>query len=595
MKEPISSSDMPRPNQKKRSVTVGMESRKASRTRRRLKAGVVKRLSLATIFALFLLLCSSMVSLLPESVQNGSFIHFLKIHEANAATCTVTTTDDTGAGSLRGCIAASNGTPNTTIHFNITTAANENDGLGNSWWRITVVSPLPSITANNTVIDGRTQPGNTNSKGTEIAIYGGSAPNGTYGLPITDAGGVTIGSLVINGFRSDFSSGGTGVLIMGAGAATNKVQGNYIGTDATGTSAVGNYDGVIISNAGAGNTIGGTAAGAGNLISGNGHEGLWLSNTPGTLIQGNYIGATAGGKGTIPNGIDGIRLQNAPGTTIGGTEAGARNVIPGNRYMASCRNAPSLMLNSSINEEPVELLGSVAAFTLLVNATMQDLPSGDIRIQGNAIDEIIEVKGGKLDRPLEFQVEVNSPEMVTSWALSITDLNGNTLRTIQGTGSPSPTLLWDGRTEQNTALKGGEVYQYRLEVHYRDGSHVTSPIRLFGLARTSAVSIVLGRGAFLPNTAELSGKSKQILNEAAAILRKYPKEHIVIEGHPDSIGSESLSRELAQKRSESTASYFINEEKIPAERIIVRWFNMASSIAVTNTAKMEQSDGRVEI
>lgn len=454
-----------------------------------MKGRVVNQVPLTSIFALFFLLCSGIVSLLPESVQSSLLINFLKIHEADAATCSVTNTNDTGAGSLRDCITTANGTPGTTINFNIATAANANDGPGNSWWRITVVSLLPAITANNTVIDGTTQPGNTNSKGPEIEIYGGSAPNSTSGLTINNASGVTIKGLVVNGFKSGVSSGGTGILITGASAANNKVQGNYIGTDATGTSAVGNYDGVIISNAGTGNTIGGTAAGAGNVISGNWHEGLWVHNTSGAVIQGNYIGVNSVGNVAIPNGIDGIRLQYAPGTTIGGADAGARNVIPGKRYMASCRSKPSLILNNFITEEPVEVLGNVEAFTVLFNAKVFDLPSGDIRIRGNAIDEIIEVKGDELDKPVEFQVNTSSPETVTSWALKIMDLKGDILRTIKGTGPPSPTLFWNGHTDQNTILKGGEVYQYHLEVEYNDGSHATSPIRLFGLARTSAVEV----------------------------------------------------------------------------------------------------------
>ena len=73
-----------------------------------------------------------------------------------------------------------------------------------------------------------------------------------------------------------------GVAIAGdSGPIGNLVQGNYIGTDSTGTVALGNgRSGVRISSAigstdsASHNTIGGTAAGAGNLISGNKEDGV---------------------------------------------------------------------------------------------------------------------------------------------------------------------------------------------------------------------------------------------------------------------------------------------------------------------------------
>ncbi|MCK7514166.1 MAG: hypothetical protein MZV70_65900 [Desulfobacterales bacterium] len=159
---------------------------------------------------------------------------FLRIPEAGAASCTVTTTDDTGPGTLRHCIAIANGTRGTTIDFGIKTSPNAQDEQGNAWWRIEVLSPLPTITADDTVLEGTTQPGDMNAKGPEIEIYGGSAA-GADGLTVSDAHSVTIRGLVLSGFRSAAAVGGTGILITGADAANNRVEGNYVGTDATGT------------------------------------------------------------------------------------------------------------------------------------------------------------------------------------------------------------------------------------------------------------------------------------------------------------------------------------------------------------------------
>ncbi|MCA9119060.1 MAG: DUF4347 domain-containing protein, partial [Planctomycetales bacterium] len=110
----------------------------------------------------------------------------------------------------------------------------------------------------------------------------------------------------------------------------NVVQGNYIGTDITGTLDRGNADaGVyVLSDS---NTIGGSATGAGNVISGNDAQGVRIENADGNTIQGNFIGVNAAGTAALGNSSDGIQLVvDADSNTIGGTTAGARNIISAN-------------------------------------------------------------------------------------------------------------------------------------------------------------------------------------------------------------------------------------------------------------------------
>ena len=79
----------------------------------------------------------------------------------------------------------------------------------------------------------------------------------------------------------------------------NRVQGNFIGTDSTGTRPSGNDLGVLISSLEDGppaekNMIGGTQPGEGNLISGNARCGINLvGEVDGAVIQGNFIGTSA--------------------------------------------------------------------------------------------------------------------------------------------------------------------------------------------------------------------------------------------------------------------------------------------------------------
>jgi hypothetical protein len=222
---------------------------------------------------------------------------------AGADTYTVVNTNDTGAGSLRQAITDANahGGSNTIV-FTIP---------GSGVHTIDVPTQLPWVTSP-VVIDGTTQPGYAGAP--LIEIHG----EGVAGIYIY-AGGSTLRGLVLNGF-------GTAVLLQSAGG--NVIQGCYVGTDATGTvsdSSLGEGIRLISSN---GNTIGGTSAGAGNLISGNASAGIGIESSNGTIIQGNLLGIDITGGVALPNG-SAITLSGND-TTIGGSAAGARNVISGN-------------------------------------------------------------------------------------------------------------------------------------------------------------------------------------------------------------------------------------------------------------------------
>ncbi len=165
---------------------------------------------------------------------------------------------------------------------------------------------------------------------------------GTDAAGTSVLGGMTIG---FNVSGSDNIIGGTaagsgnlisgnstaGVYLTGTSATGNVVQGNLIGTDVTGTVALGNKDGIHIRSGSSNNTIGGTAAGARNVISGNTSDGIEVrdATTSNNVIQGNYIGTDVTGTQDLGNAVAGIRL-NGPNNMVGGTTAAARNVIAGN-------------------------------------------------------------------------------------------------------------------------------------------------------------------------------------------------------------------------------------------------------------------------
>ena len=125
----------------------------------------------------------------------------------------------------------------------------------------------------------------------------------------------------------------------------NIVEGNFLGTNAAGTAALGN--GVGLRAESSSNTIGGTVAAARNLISGNLKAGMFLESPGGvadvTLNQvfGNYIGTDVTGTVAIPNNSPEVDqpaiwllgsfppLNMISNNTIGGTGAGTGNLIAG--------------------------------------------------------------------------------------------------------------------------------------------------------------------------------------------------------------------------------------------------------------------------
>jgi hypothetical protein len=175
------------------------------------------------------------------------------------------------------------------------------------------------------------------TKGTLIqSNYIGVDENGTSalgnneGINVQAATDTTIGGTTASARNVISGNARFGIWI--PGAVNTKVQGNYIGLDASGLFAVPNVFGTQIQDAAALNTIGGVVAGAGNVISGNLAEGVRVvaSQATNNSVQGNFIGTNKDGRGAVPNGFSGVFVTQAASTTIGGTDPHARNIISGN-------------------------------------------------------------------------------------------------------------------------------------------------------------------------------------------------------------------------------------------------------------------------
>ncbi len=158
------------------------------------------------------------------------------------------------------------------------------------------------------------------------------------GIAIIGSQATTVGGSTLQS-RNLISGNYVGVMIAGTGGSgnPNEVLGNLIGTDVSGAKPLGNIVGIYINGA-AGNQVGGTLAGTGNVISGNSSVGVEIygGGSTSNLIEGNIIGLAADGRSAFRGGNGlfvqavGVFIQAASGNLIGGPVAGAGNVISGN-------------------------------------------------------------------------------------------------------------------------------------------------------------------------------------------------------------------------------------------------------------------------
>lgn len=224
--------------------------------------------------------------------------------DVSSLTTLMATPGTDGVISLREAIAAANNTPGVDgITFAAVTT-------------ITVTSELPEIndTAGGMVIDG----------GGLVTLVNGSGGSTIDGLRITTSGNI-ISGLTIQGF-------GAGIRITGSSAVDNLVKGCTLGSGSPGGGAgTANGNGIVIDNSASVNEIGGSAAGDGNVISGNTQNGVYITGgATSNVLVNNFVGTSSDGSSAVPNGGDGILIDNAHQNEVADTIFGTSNIISGN-------------------------------------------------------------------------------------------------------------------------------------------------------------------------------------------------------------------------------------------------------------------------
>ena len=196
--------------------------------------------------------------------------------------------------------------------------------------------------------------------------------NGTGVLIMAGAYANSVGGSVSSARNLISGNFTSGVEINGSGLTPsyeNIVEGNYIGTDITGTLSLGNPVGVLIDSGAHDNTVGGLTSSARNVISGNTTAGVDIAGGTvllpeyGNEVEGNLIGTDASGTTAVPNlvgvTIEGVANLNTVGNTVGGLTSSARNVISGNTTGVDIAGV-------SFNEVEGNLIGTDASGTTAV-------------------------------------------------------------------------------------------------------------------------------------------------------------------------------------------------------------------------------------
>lgn len=254
-----------------------------------------------------------------------------------------------------------------------------------------------------------------------------------------------------------------------------------------------------------------------------------------------------------------------------------------------------LRVASTGRQQPAEIIGSAETLTVLINGRLATFPRTDIRVRTDTIDDVIQLVSGTLEKPVEFLVSSSAGGTITSWQVAIRNERNEVVRTLSGTSQLPDSVIWDGTLDSGRLIAGGEIYQYQLVATYADGTVFASPRRLVGVNRTSVIALSLTGGAFEPGSDRLGTDAKRMLSEAAEVMRRFPREMIVIEGHTDDQGPAEANLELSRKRAEAAVAYLAETEGLARDRFVIQAYGESRPLASNRLPEGRELNRRVEV
>ncbi len=241
-----------------------------------------------------------------------------------------------------------------------------------------------------------------------------------------------------------------------------------------------------------------------------------------------------------------------------------------------------------------EIVGNLEDMTVVVNGVLARLPKAHARMDVMSLERNLTIVDGRLEKPAVFELSYPSDRSVKEWRFEIFDADMQLLRDFRGTDADTKQVVWDGEDAGGKLVSGSEIYQYQLTIEFEDGSLAKSPVRMFGVDLTKAISFELTGALFETNQATLHTTAAGILDEIAATLKQHPKEKVVVSGHTDSTGSVAWNHELSLRRAEAVRDYLV-EAGISENQLLIKGRGSAYPVASNDTYAGRARNRRVEV
>jgi len=313
-----------------------------------------------------------------------------------------------------------------------------------------------------------------------------------------------------------------------------------------------------------------------------------IANAMVVLDEGTYAITDEHGRYHFPAVTPGERLlklnlTSLPvGTTVNGNETQIISVSPGLLSKINFGAAQSLIVEklgspgikglkllTETQAKNITLIGNAETQTINVNGSDLPLPQADVRMLTNKIpSEILAFKDKEIVHPGFFHIDVSQPDEVDAWQLQISTINGRNIHTFSGNGTPPAAIQWDGDEHILNQLDNNALYHYQLTVNYHNGTHASSARRIIGTQQKSTLQLNLSDDIFGAEGFTLNEHSKDILSNAAKLLRQYPRENVIIAGQS---GAGNRNEAIAKRRVESAHAYLVGIEGISPFRLQLRW------------------------
>jgi len=224
-----------------------------------------------------------------------------------------------------------------------------------------------------------------------------------------------------------------------------------------------------------------------------------------------------------------------------------------------------------------------------------DPPEIDVEVE----PEVFSPDGDGLNDNLIIRPEVSDLTDILGWKVKIYTADDRVFKTFLGSGMPAEAISWDGISDRGVLVDSAEDYYMVFEAvdqGFNTGVSDKVPFSIDILVESTdrGLKIRVSNVQFGFNTAELQGeKTFRILDKIVAILQKYQKYAIVVEGHTDSTGDETYNMELSKARAEAVGTYLV-DNGIDPDRLEYVGYGPKYPIDTNATVEGRRRNRRVE-